>query len=100
MTGKICLTFFVAVILVAGLRQWGGLHGPIVDAALQALLAGAGLMYLPLWVQSIRSGEITLPPRMLRRWREPMLFWIVATIHLVMALVIAGAMLAKLFGLL
>lgn len=98
MSGKFCLTLFVALIVLAGLRQWGGLRGPIVDIALQALLAGAALAYLPLWVRSIRTGEITLPPRMLRRWREPVLFWIVATVHLVMALVIAGAMLAQLFG--
>jgi hypothetical protein len=97
MTGKICLIFFVALICMAGLRQWGGLHGPIVDTAMQALLAGAALMYLPLWVQSIRSGEITLAPRMLWRWREPVLFWMAAIIHLVMALVIAGAMLVQIF---
>jgi len=39
-----------------------------------------------------------LPPRIILRFKQPVLFWLVATIHLVMALVIAGAMLIRLFG--
>ena len=98
MTGKICLAFFGLYILLAFLRQWGGINGPAVDTALLVLLAAAALSYLPLWIQSVRTGEISLPPRIILRFKQPVLFWLVATIHLVMALVIAGAMLIRLFG--
>ena len=98
MIGKTCLAFFGLYILFAFLRQWGVISGPTVDTALLALLAAAALSYLPLWIQSVRTGEISLPPRMIGRFKQPVLFWLVATIHLVMALVIAGAMLLQLFG--
>ncbi|MDX3904647.1 MAG: hypothetical protein QHC78_03030 [Pigmentiphaga sp.] len=92
-----------SVLILLALQAWAKHEGwfTLPDTALQALLLGLPVTFLPLYLEGLREGRLVMPPSVIHRRKTPLLFWFVAVfqaIAIAALLVYLGAGLLRSLG--